>query len=159
MNHRFRWVVAPLLVVAMAVSASLSVTCRPHGSRSDLQAVSSQLKAQADGWDQAIIRKDLKAISDNMSADFRHISKSGERSDRAAFLRDIMAPDLVIHPYGVEDFDVRVYGDCALLCGRTRMTGVYQGKPFQSHYRYVDTYVRQDGKWVVCQVQISAIPD
>ena len=60
-----------------------------------------------------------------------------------------MAPDLVIHPYGVEDFDVRVYGDCALLCGRTRMTGVYQGKPFQSHYRYVDTYVRQDGKWVV----------
>jgi len=39
------------------------------------------------------------------------------------------------------------------------MTGVYQGKPFQSHYRYVDTYVRQDGKWVVCQVQISAIPD
>jgi ketosteroid isomerase-like protein len=122
-------------------------------------AFAAQLKTQADAWDQAILRKDAQAIADNMCADFRHIGKGGEVADRAAFLKDLLSPDLVIHPYTVEDFDVRLYGDCALLCGRTRMTGTYQGRPFTSHYRYIDTYVRQDGRWRVCSVQITAMPE
>jgi len=39
------------------------------------------------------------------------------------------------------------------------MTGTYQGRPFKSHYRYIDTYARQDGRWRVCSVQITAMPD
>ena len=39
------------------------------------------------------------------------------------------------------------------------MTGSYAGKPFRSHYRYVDTYVRRDGRWRIVGVQISRIPD
>jgi hypothetical protein len=74
-----------------------------------------------------------------------------------AILRDALSLDLVIHPYTVEDFDIRLYGDCALLSGRTRMTETYQGRPFQSHYRYIDTYVHQDGRWRVCSVQIMAL--
>ena len=39
-------------------------------------------------------------------------------------------PKLTIDPYTVEDFEVRLYGDTALLSGRTHMTGKYDGKPF-----------------------------
>jgi ketosteroid isomerase-like protein len=52
---------------------------------------------------------------------------------------------------------VRLYGDVALLSGRTRMTGAYEGKPFTSHYRYIDIYVRRDGAWKIVSVQISRI--
>jgi ketosteroid isomerase-like protein len=158
MSTRSRWRVAPILVALLAGFALLSPACGPQGGGPD-GAIAAQLKTQADAWDQAILRKDAKAIAENMSADFRHIGKTGELADRAAFLQDLLSPDLVIHPYAVEDFDVRLYGDCALLCGRTRMTGMYKGKPFKSHYRYIDTYVRQEGQWRVCSVQITAIPD
>ena len=159
MSTRFRWRIVPVFAAALAGFAILSVGCGRSGSGPDLKVVAAQLKAQADSWDQAILRKDAKAIADNMTGDFRHIGKTGEMADRAAFLRDLLSPDLVIHPYAVEDFDVRIYGDCALLCGRTRMTGTYQGKPFKSHYRYIDTYVRQEGRWRVCSVQITAVPE
>ncbi len=158
MPSPLRRMAVPLLSAAMLVFAFLSLACGPQSAGSD-SALAAMLKSQAEAWDQAIIRRDAKAIADNMSADFRHIGKSGDMADRAAFLRDLMSPDLVIHPYTVEDFDVRIYGDCALLCGRTRMTGTYQGKPFRSHYRYIDTYVRQDGRWRVCSVQITALPE
>jgi ketosteroid isomerase-like protein len=148
----------PMLSAAMAAFAFLSLACGPQSASSD-SALAVMLKTQADAWDHAIIRKDAKAIADNMSADFRHIGKTGDMSDRAAFLQSLQSADLVIHPYTVEDFDVRIYGDCALLCGRTRMTGTYQGKPFRSHYRYIDTYVRQDGRWRVCSVQVTALPE
>jgi ketosteroid isomerase-like protein len=146
------------VAVAAALLALAFLACGPQTAGSD-SALAAQLKTQAEAWDQAILRKDAKAIADNMSADFRHIAKTGDLADRAAFLKDLLSPDLVIHPYTVEDFDVRIYGDCALLCGRTHMTGTYQGNPFKSHYRYIDTYVRQDGHWRVCSVQITGMPD
>ena len=158
MRIALRSLAMPAIITAMAAVALLTVACGPQPSGPE-QALVAQLKTQADAWDQAILRKDAPAIADNMTGDFRHIGKTGEMADRAAFLKDLLSPDLVIHPYTVEDFDVRIYGDCALLCGRTRMTGTYQDKPFKSHYRYIDTYVRQDGRWRVCSVQITGMPD
>jgi len=64
-----------------------------------------------------------------------------------------------IDPYTVEEFEVRLYGDVALLSGRTRMTGRSDGRLFTSHYRYIDTYVRRDGAWKVVSVQITRIAE
>ena len=94
-----------------------------------------------------------------MAADFRQIDGAGNVETKQSFVDDQVSPDLVIDPYTVEDFDVRLYGDTALLAGRTRMTGRYQGKPFASHYRYIDIYVRRDGEWKIVSVQISKIPN
>jgi len=118
-----------------------------------------QLVQQADAWDKAIIRKDSAAIAANMAEDFRQISARGDVADKAAFLDVITSPKLVINPYSVEDMDVRFYGDVALLSGRTRLTGSWEGKAFTSHYRYVDVYVRKDGPWRVASVQITEIKE
>jgi ketosteroid isomerase-like protein len=120
-------------------------------------AAVAQLTAQADAWDKAIVRKDRAAIEANMADDFRQIDGAGNVETKASFVDDLVSPDLAIDPYTVEDFDVRLYGDVALLSGRTRMTGAYQGKPFTSHYRYIDIYVRRDGAWKIVSVQISPI--
>ena len=120
---------------------------------------SEELARQAEAWDKAIIRKDRAAIAENMAEDFRQISARGDVASKAAFLDAIMSPKLVINPYGVEDMDIRVYGDVALVSGRTRMSGNYDGKPFGSHYRYVDVYVRKEGKWRVTSVQITPVQE
>ena len=60
-------------------------------------------------------------------------------------------------PYRVEEFELRLCGDTALLSGRARMTGRYAGAPFTAHYRYIDVYVRTDGRWKVCSVQTTRI--
>jgi hypothetical protein len=38
------------------------------------------------------------------------------------------------------------------------MTGRYQGEAFTSDYRYIDVYVKRDGRWQVVSVQITRIP-
>lgn len=94
-------------MAVLVLFAFLSLACGPQSAGLDA-ALAAQLKTQVEAWDQAILRKDAKAIAENMSADFRHIGKSDDMADRAAFLRDLLSPDLVIHPYTVEDFDVRI---------------------------------------------------
>ncbi len=145
--------------VLLGLTASLLQACAGLGAapRPDNAAVVAELTRQSIAWDQAIVRKDRAAIADNMSADFRQIGSSGEIETRESFLSDIVSDELTIDPYRVEDFEVRVYGDTALLSGRTRMTGRHAGKPFTTHYRYIDVYVRVDGRWKVCSVQTTRI--
>ena len=121
--------------------------------------IAAELTAQANRWDRAIVAKDRMAVEANMAEDFRQIDRAGNVETKASFVDGLMAPELEIDPYTVEDFDVRLYGEVALLSGRTRMTGRYAGEPFTSHYRYIDVYVRHDGAWKIVSVQISPIPD
>jgi ketosteroid isomerase-like protein len=149
-----------LAKIAIVALASLQACApMPNTQRSDPSAIVATLTSQADAWDKAIVRKDRRAIEENMAEDFRQIDGAGNVETKASFVTDIVSADLRIDPYTVEDFDVRLYGDVALLCGRTRMTGTYQGKPFTSHYRYIDIYVKRDGAWKIVSVQISRIPN
>jgi ketosteroid isomerase-like protein len=86
------------------------------------------------------------------------IDRRGNIEGKQAFVDGILDPKLTIDPYTVEDFEVRLYGDTALLSGRSHMTGSYEGKPFTSNYRYIDIYVRKGGVWKIVSVQITALP-
>jgi ketosteroid isomerase-like protein len=121
------------------------------------RAVIERLTAQADGWDKAIVRKDRAAIEANMADDFRQIDGAGNVETKKSFVDGLVSPELQIDPYVVEDLDVRVYGSSALLSGRTRMTGRYQGRPFASHYRYIDVYVARGNEWKIVSVQITPV--
>jgi ketosteroid isomerase-like protein len=146
-------------IVAVVSALVLVAACAsPPLSSEERAAIVAQLTRQADAWDKAIVRKDRAAIEDNMAADFRQVDGNGNVETKASFVEGVMEAALTIDPETVEDFEIRLHGDVALLSGRTRMTGRYEGKPFNTHYRYIDIYARRDGVWRIISVQISKIP-
>jgi len=168
MNAPRSHVLAVLLLTLLATSA---IGCAPKTQAPapdpaptpvrapDQAAEGAALEAQALAWDKAIVAKDAAAIAANMAEDFWQIRSDGALIDKAAFLRNILAPELVIEPYAVEDQEVRFFGDAALLSGHSHMKGSYQGVPFATHYRYIDVYARRGGRWQVVSVQITTIPE
>jgi ketosteroid isomerase-like protein len=131
--------------------------CGPLQRPETKAAVVEALTRQADAWDKAIVKKDRAAVEANMADDFRNIDGAGTVGEKKAFVEGLMDAKLTIDPYTVEDFDVRLFGDTALLSGRTRMTGTFDGKPFTSHYRYIDIYVKSAGQWKIVSVQITRL--
>ncbi len=144
----------PLAVAALVSSLSMA----PAAQSPDTNAVIAALTKQADAWDKAIVRKDRAAIVANMADDFRSIDGAGTVETKPVFVDGLMDAKLTIDPYTVEEFDVRLFGDVALLSGRTRMTGRFDGKPFTSHYRYIDIYAKRNGRWQIVSVQITRLP-
>lgn len=146
-------------LLAAALGLGLPAAAVPAAAaHTGLAVDAAVLKAQAVAWDNAIVHKHRPAIEANMAAEFLHIGENGVVSDRKAFLDSILSEHLAIAPYAMEDLQVRLFGDAALLTGTTRMHGSWRGKPFSSHYRFTDTYIRREGGWQVVQVQITALP-
>lgn len=153
-----KFVVARCCGLATALLALIAPGCSSLPPRPDEASTVAALTAQAGRWDQAIVRKDRAAIAANMADDFRQIDGSGNVETKQSFLAELVSPDLQINPYTVEGFNVRLYGDVALLSGRSRLTGQAEGRAFTSSYRYIDIYVRKGGAWRVVSVQISKFP-
>ncbi|HEY9064314.1 MAG TPA: nuclear transport factor 2 family protein [Burkholderiaceae bacterium] len=144
------------LCTALAALAVASCSL-PHATEpaASVDATVRLLTTQADAWDKAIVAKDAAAVAANVAPDFTQIDSSGAVNGRDEFIQGLLDPGLRIAPYTVEEFNVRVYGDTALLTGRIRMTGISDGQPFQSHFRYIDVYVKRDGLWKVVSIQIT----
>lgn len=146
---------ASFLIAALA--CALQAGCATAPRRAPDGDIVAMLTRQADAWDRAIVRKDRDAIAANMDDGFRQIDSDGGWHDKAGFLADILDPRLTIAPYTVEDFEVRVLGDSALLTGTTDLHGTWDGQPFRVHYRYTDVYAKRNGAWKVVNVQTTRI--
>ena len=103
-----RWLLAGLAIAGIGHAAEPQLVAR--------------LKAQADAWDRAIVAKDHAAIEANMAEDFRQIDARGNVETKESIVDGLVSPDLVLDPYTVEDFEVRVYAETALHSGPTRIT-------------------------------------
>jgi len=150
MTRSIRSMMSVLMALPVAFFAAACST--PSTGR---DSAAQLLTAQADAWDKAIVAKDAAAVAANVAPDFTQIESGGTVIGRDEFIKDLLDPTLRIDPYRVEDFGVRIYGDTALLTGRIRMTGSSEGKPFSSHFRYIDVYVKRDGVWKVVSIQIT----
>lgn len=140
-----------------ATAAVLSLLVCAAAAAADKPDDEARLRAQATAWDHDIVRKDKAGVERNLHARFFQIDGEGGRHARAEFIAMLLDPKLEIDPYEVPDLEVHRYGDMAQLTGTTHMTGRYDGKPFTSHYRYIDTYVREHGRWSVVSVQITRL--
>ena len=47
----------------------------------------------------------------------------------------------------IDDVRVRVYGDAAIVTGRTHGLGCLQGESYDVVIRFTDTFVRRDRQW------------
>lgn len=107
-------------------------------------------------FSQAIVSNDAKAVEAFLAADWVIIDPDGGVIDKARFL-DVIASGALIHEMmESEDFQVRVYGETAIVTALTRTRGKFMGQDFSTHERVTDVFVRQDGRWQCVLSQLTS---
>jgi len=99
------------------------------------------------GYIRSVATSDVKWFEKHLADDFVNSNADGTLSDRAAFLAAIAKP-LPLKNFGCEDVRIRVFGDTAIIHGRT----TYRKPDGQAGAgRYTDVWARRGGRWVcVC---------
>lgn len=120
-------------------------------------AIEQQLIDVATAWDQAMLTNDADAIGQYMARDWVIIGPDGSTSDKAAFLDLIQSGALTHSEMTSQDFQVRVYGETAVVTARGVSAGDYQGRPFRELERASNVFVKQAGHWKCVLTHLSKL--
>lgn len=85
----------------------------------------------ANDWDQAMIKNDPEAVGRFMVDGWMIIGSDGSIGDKATFLGLVKSGVLSHDVMTSEDFNVRVYGDNAVVTAHGVSGGKYQGQAFR----------------------------
>ena len=94
-----------------------------------------------------------------LAADFLIVHGSGKVGDRRDFIAAFTQPGTTFEPFVITDrLFLRVAPDVAIAGGEARMSGTEDGRRFTQHFRYADTFVRRDGRWLALYTQVTPLP-
>ena len=110
-------------------------------------------------WNQAELAADKGWFERTLSDDFIGVnSRTGAREDKALTLAGIGKGKVDVAD--TTDMETRVHGDSAIVTGVYHTRGIDEkGKAFDRKLRYIDTFVRNDGRWQLVSSQGTEIRD
>jgi uncharacterized protein (TIGR02246 family) len=119
---------------------------------SRLRAIQQEL---ADAW----TARDRAALERLIAPDWVVTHVQGERRTRDEVLRDMLESDATrIDSMIADDIDVRVFGEAAVVTGRTQARGIQSGSAFNVRLRFTDVFVRRNGAWQAVASHATLLP-
>jgi len=106
----------------------------------------------------ALIAADTRALDDLLADDFVLIDvMSGAEIGKNAFLGALGAEQVKFNSIEPSENRTRLYGNMAIVTGRTEMAGQFLNSPFTLRSRYTHVYVAPEGKWHLATAQGTQI--
>jgi ketosteroid isomerase-like protein len=140
-----------LSILAGWVLAAISFTAPPASLAADQANVEQGLMKMERDWCNASVRGDAAAIGAILADEFTDVSLTGEVVSKVQVLADVKAETGAI--CNIDMIQVRVYGDAAVVVGRT----TWKSAAGNGQYRYTDIYVRRGGRWSCVASQATDI--
>jgi ketosteroid isomerase-like protein len=106
----------------------------------------------------AWVAGDRAAIERIIAPEWTVTGPDGGISTRADVLRDVFETRTHrIRSLTVDDVRIRVFGDAAVVTGRTRGSGESGNTPYDVEIRFTDMFVRRDGRWQAVASHASVV--
>src|SRR6185295_3842304 len=133
--------IATGVVIATALClATLAAPARAQG-------VEEQLKKMERDRAAAVVKGDVAMLEGLTSDDYTLINANGEVSDKAATMKAIKTGVIKLTANNVSDLKVRVYGDTAVVTGKSDAKGTIGGRELKGPVMFTRVYVKKNGKW------------
>lgn len=88
---------------------------------------------------------------------FTLVDSRGEVTDLAQNLAEVEAREPRYQEFRNHDQSIRLYGDAAIGTGITSIKGTAGGEAFQADFRFTDTWVYREGRWILAASHASRL--
>ncbi len=148
-----------LIVLASAVSLLIAATQAQNraavpGSEDAAKQTILQLEEERN---RAIVNGDAAALERMTSDDYTFITLHGELRTKAEIVKGFRSGSFHYDNRRISDLNVRVYGESAVVTGRSVQSGRENGKDYSGDYRFTRVYVKRNGNWRTVALQTTLI--
>jgi ketosteroid isomerase-like protein len=105
----------------------------------------------------AIISGNANALDRMTSDDYTFITLRGELRTKAEIIQGYKSGSFHYDSREISELNVRVYGNFAVVTGRSNQKGRENGKDYSGDYRFTRVYARQGLRWQTVALQTTLI--
>ena len=145
-----------LAVLAMAASSVLSGQMAEDKSAPKGKVEQELIKLEQERA-QAVVRADTAFLDQNTADDYTSINARGMVRTKTQILADFKSGDIKLQSNDLDDLDARVYGDTAVVTGRSTQKGQTYGQDAGGQYRFTRVYVKRNGRWQSVSFQSTRV--
>src|SRR5262249_41383776 len=116
-----------------------------------------EIKKLEEMRNQAVLHGDVAALDRMTSDDYTFVTLKGEMRTKSDILKGFASGSFHYESREISDLKVRVYGDTAIVTGRSVQKGMENGKDYSGDYWFTRVYVRQKGRWLTVALQTTLI--
>lgn len=116
-----------------------------------------EFEAVENNFNQAIISNDVERISKCISNDWVLIDAQGGIISRESFIHVVEKGMLSHNTMTKEILRVKLYDNMAVVTGRGKNTGMFQGNPIEADEWITDLYRKENGKWICVLTHLTPV--
>lgn len=145
----------PALASKTIAAVALMLVATAHAQSPD--PAEAELIGLQHAWAAARVAGDTAFLETLYAKEFRITTKGGDVVERDADIA--LFATRTIKPEYIRDDDMRVarYGETALVTGVENLKGTYNGVPGEMALRFMNVYVRRDGRWQMVAHQSTQV--
>lgn len=140
------------LAATLSLLMTLSVVAQSGGGSTE-----EQIEKLENDRAQAVVKGDVATLDKMTADDYTIIDRAGRMRDKQATMAAIKSGDIKLTSNKLSDLKVRVYGDTAVITGRSDAEGTVNGTPSNGPVRFTRVYVKKGGQWQCVAFQQTPI--
>lgn len=121
----------------------------------DLADEVAQLNRQ---WMEAYVRRDVPFLERYLSEDYVSTFPDGRVLDKKGEIEALKSGSVAITEMRPREMRVRMYGEVAVITGRSTIKASVAGQEASGEYRFTDVWTRR-GTWQAVASQVTRIAD
>jgi lysophospholipase L1-like esterase/ketosteroid isomerase-like protein len=108
-------------------------------------------------WCQAYLKGDTAALAEIEADGFTLTDPRGVTVTKDQEIAELKSGVIRFIELSSHEISLRVYGDTAVVTGRTVLKAIEDNEPHDGIFQFTDTFVRQDGRWRVATEQVTRL--
>jgi ketosteroid isomerase-like protein len=150
-------ILAIFVLAAVGIVQPTKGQAQQPGASSGPAAAIEEIKALEEARNRALLNGDVVALDRMTSDDYTFVTLRGEMRKKAEILKGFASGSFKYESRQIFDLNVRVYGNAAVVTGRSVQKGEENGKDYSGAYWFTRVYVKQKGRWVTVALQTTMI--
>jgi len=145
-----KWVYIGILTLTLFPPKTVAQTSATSPTEQEIKALEQERN-------RAILQGDAAALGRMTADDYSFITLRGELRTKSEIVKGFESGSFKYESRQISDLKIRVYGDTAVVTGRSTQKGRENGKDYSGDYRFTRVYVKQNGRWLTVALQTTLV--
>jgi ketosteroid isomerase-like protein len=132
-----------LLFFILALGMPVFVRAAQNADTSDKTTITNL----ENDWLKAFVDKDESKMLSLINPDCWLIDSQGNSATRESLIADLKSGTYSVQSMHMDDIQVRIIGDCALVLGLETEKSQTNGQDSSGQFRFLDTWQKHAGRW------------